>query len=679
MVNSLNPSNNIGNANTANNRSATEFSTSKTTTPAPPTRYESLHQLQNVRYLNGPRQAKARRKRKAGYNTGFGMGFGGDESSDGSSGSDDSEDEPASTPHGGNQGVATRSRKKDGNGGGEEGDVGEGGPDLPDEGEGMGDVNEGGDEDGVERKTPVTPTSQVEEVEGGKIEPVQGASGATLFIDEEKEADVAPHEHFTHEEFGKHPADLRLYDEIHHVHPAHHPYLNFLDKHLKPSPARQFFIGDTFYRERKARKVAWEELFSDLVYVGVIQQVSHTIKEASVIDAAELNHVILIFAPIWLTWISNQNYSNTFGTTSSFWHRLHAWLQMLLVSGLGITCSHAFDPDPHHNTARPFAMIYLLSRLLYILSYSKVFISMPAFSAYAAVRMGGVVLASVPWVVVCFLGGGEGREWIWWVGLVMDLVGWGVPLAMNIEHCWERFGLLTMIVLGELVVSILWTSKDDQFEATYAATILGLTITICVQWIYYAIDGGKQFKHALRRNPLTAFLFQLLHLPLHTTLVLSGGSLSILILRIGHIDYVHPQIDASSPVEPWLRYFFIGGFGAVLWWLSFISWCHGSADSTGERVGRRWRTGVRCACGAGLMVYGGVSGGVDPAGERGTAKAMGMIGAVAGVYVFVVLFEQFGRMKRTKVEDVEAAPVEADTNKRSHGKQGRKGGGESFA
>ncbi|KAI8920399.1 bacterial low temperature requirement A protein-domain-containing protein [Powellomyces hirtus] len=639
-------------------------------------------------FINGPRQQKARKRERTGY-AGFALGFAGSEEDDEEDDSDEAyEDSSAPAPPvvarprnarditSSNKTIAEGRDSEGGNQGGRpnEGDTvvddGSGGTDRPQAGEGgknKGDnVNDSHADGGDIGKHPQKPTdgsvAAVERIDGGQIETVEGA--AAMFIDEEQEAKTAPDEHFTHDEFGN-VEEIKLYDTLHDRH-QHHPQnkpLTFLGRRLKPSPARQFFVGDVLYRERNARKVSWDELFSDLVYVGVVQQITHSVKEARAIDGKELNHLILVFTPVWLTWLNNQSYSNVFGTTTSFWHRLHAWLQMVLICGLGITCSHAFDPVLTSNTGHIFAVLYLISRLLYVLSYSKVFISMPKFSAYAGIRVVAVVVASVPWCVSLGFGVRE-RVWLWWIGLVVDALGRAVVylvggmgetrmkyrLAVNIEHCWERFGLLTMIFLGELVVSILWTSHKAEFNQTYIATVLGLTINICIQWIYYSVDGGKQFKHALRRHTVTGFLWQMIHLPFHLCIVAAGSTLSVLILRIGHLDEPHPELTASSPVEPWVRIIFVGGFGLVLVWMSLITLMHESSDREGVRVHRAVRIGVRMVSGVVLCVVAGVVG-------EGV-KAMGLVGIVAGVFVFVAVFTQFAEVARKKVEDPEAHQAE---------------------
>lgn len=155
-----------------------------------------------------------------------------------------------------------------------------------------------------------------------------------------------------------------------------------------------------------------------------------------------------------------RSFTNVFGTGTSFWHRLHAWLQMIFVAGMGITGEAAFATDPHHDTGRVFISIFLLSRLLYVASYSKAYVSMPKFATNISLRTSATILSSIPWFASIFLDR-KYRIPLWWIGLVADFVsrflvyalryffGGKYRLAFNIEHHWERFGLFTMIMLGK--------------------------------------------------------------------------------------------------------------------------------------------------------------------------------------------------------------------------------------
>ncbi|CAG8630031.1 uncharacterized protein OCT59_000861 [Rhizophagus irregularis] len=97
--------------------------------------------------------------------------------------------------------------------------------------------------------------------------------------------------------------------------------------------------------------------------------------------------------------------------------------------------------------------------------------------------------------------------------------------ALNIEHYSERLGLFAIIALGEGVLGVLYTSYNPQPDGQLGKAILGLLITYNLHWIYFIVDGSKQFQHALRRHVITGLLFGMTHFPLNMALVAFGASL----------------------------------------------------------------------------------------------------------------------------------------------------------
>uniref|UniRef100_U9T6P4 Uncharacterized protein n=2 Tax=Rhizophagus irregularis TaxID=588596 RepID=U9T6P4_RHIID len=97
--------------------------------------------------------------------------------------------------------------------------------------------------------------------------------------------------------------------------------------------------------------------------------------------------------------------------------------------------------------------------------------------------------------------------------------------AMNIEHYSERLGLFAIIALGEGVLGVLYTSFNPRPDGQLGKAILGLLIAYNLHWIYFIVDGSKQFQHALRRHIVTGLLFGVIHFPLNMALIAFGASL----------------------------------------------------------------------------------------------------------------------------------------------------------
>jgi low temperature requirement protein LtrA len=64
-------------------------------------------------------------------------------------------------------------------------------------------------------------------------------------------------------------------------------------------------------------------------------------------------------------------------------------------------------------------------------------------------------------------------------------------ILLNVDHHIERVSLLTIIVLGEIIASVMWTSTSRDFNSTNIMTVCAIAIAICIQYIYYHGDGEE--------------------------------------------------------------------------------------------------------------------------------------------------------------------------------------------
>jgi low temperature requirement protein LtrA len=62
-------------------------------------------------------------------------------------------------------------------------------------------------------------------------------------------------------------------------------------------------------------------------------------------------------------------------------------------------------------------------------------------------------------------------------------------IVINIEHHIERVSLFTIIILGEVIAGIMWSSYSRDFSSANVATVCGIIIAISIQYIYYFGDG----------------------------------------------------------------------------------------------------------------------------------------------------------------------------------------------
>ncbi|KAJ3190871.1 hypothetical protein HK101_008289 [Irineochytrium annulatum] len=466
---------------------------------------------------------------------------------------------------------------------------------------------------------------------------------------EYREQEESEAEHFTVEEFG--PAlNMQFYDE--HAGSARHGKLNLFEK-MRP---RQFFIGQVLHRERKQRKVSWDELFLDLIFIAVLDRVAHIIRSASDISSDLLNKATLTFIPIWLTWTFIQVVSNRFGV-KGFGSRLILWGHMLFLSGLGINCAFAWSDDVATNTSTLYVITFLCHRVLVLATNVIVGVLNPKFKSHLVLTNGCNMLGAVPFIVGIFCAN-ETRMALWWLGFAIDTFAfvivivifkmfpdksmWRYRVAVNIEHATERWAGLTMVILGEMVIGLLWASDRRDMSTAYLATTLGLFVAISFSWLYFDVDS-QNFTHAIRRSAISGITWQVLHFPLHVCLVATGSALAILVKMENGVVFPGPQgsehgseharlesvigndttapLPDSGELEPplvagdgipaSLCALWFGGLAASLFCITCIGLTHKAHDHD-ARIPRRYRAIVRFAIAVGFAVAGALAQSLHP-------------------------------------------------------------------
>tara|TARA_R110002096_G_scaffold77896_10_gene183473 strand:- start:45193 stop:47271 length:2079 start_codon:yes stop_codon:yes gene_type:complete len=269
------------------------------------------------------------------------------------------------------------------------------------------------------------------------------------------------------------------------------------------------------------KKVGWLELFYDLIYVATFIQLGNALSHNLSIQGTLAFAGILV--PLWLTWTAFTFYANRF-EVDDLTHRALVFIQMFAIGGLAVSVGDVFGGD----TTR-FALVYTVARLVLVLLYARTYwqqkkardmTSRYLLGFGVGVMLWGVsVFLPSPWVYVC-----------WGVAVAIDL---GLPLGrenrslsgrypLDAMHLSERYGLLTLIVLGESFVKVLTSISDVGATPTHLLTGgLGLTVVCSLWWIYFDDVAGSRIKG----GDLSAICWLYSHLPLTIAIVGTGVSI----------------------------------------------------------------------------------------------------------------------------------------------------------
>jgi len=293
------------------------------------------------------------------------------------------------------------------------------------------------------------------------------------------------------------------------------------------------------------RTVSFLELFYDLVYVAVIGQAAHHLAEnVSVRGTAEFG---VVFALIWIAWVNGSLYLELHGREDGRTRNV-VFVQMGLLVLLAVYTADAADGG-----GRPFALVY--ATFLAVLTWLWYSVRRqdhrdhPEFLAGAGRYVTGMGAAVVVILVSAFLPA-EPRlvVWAWsaaaWV-LGMLLAGrsdaWLYQALPPTDSLVERFGLFTIIVLGEVVFGVVdGLSAHDRDTKTITTGMIALVIGFGFWWIYFDLVGRR----LPRRDGAAMTAWLLSHLPITLSITAAGAAIVSL---IGHAH------DARTPAgTAWL-------------------------------------------------------------------------------------------------------------------------------
>jgi low temperature requirement protein LtrA len=180
------------------------------------------------------------------------------------------------------------------------------------------------------------------------------------------------------------------------------------------------------------------------------------------------------------------------------------------------------------------------------------------------------------------------RYLLWAAGMVVELSApWLgrrqiARAPIHASHMTERFGLFTLIVIGESVISVAQGAAGVDWEpATLAVAVVGFLAVACLWWIYFEYIGALAI-----RSVLDGLRFTYAHLPLLAGLVsvAVGTELAVVQAAAGELE----RATAAA----------LGG-GTAMYLLALTA-IHATGHAIGDRVLwlRLGAAGVALAVGA---------------------------------------------------------------------------------
>jgi len=276
------------------------------------------------------------------------------------------------------------------------------------------------------------------------------------------------------------------------------------------------------YGLEAGRRVTWLEIFFDLVFVAAVAQVgTHLQADYSL---AGLLRFSFLFVLVWWAWLGHTTFSTRFDTDDLV-QRLLTALQLFLVAVMAINATAALDS----RESAGFAAAYAVMRLVLagqFLGARRVRRARALTSVYAI----GCSVAAGLWLASAFVDAPV-RFWIWGLALAIDvgtpLVATGhlVDVPHDAAHLPERYGLFTIILIGESMATVMAGMAHQEYWSVRAATaaITGMALVFATCWCYF--DGVEATAHRSidsRRDAVRFQVWSYAHLPLYLGIAVGG-------------------------------------------------------------------------------------------------------------------------------------------------------------
>jgi low temperature requirement protein LtrA len=291
------------------------------------------------------------------------------------------------------------------------------------------------------------------------------------------------------------------------------------------------------------RTVSFLELFYDLVYVVLIARAAHTL--AHHVSWGTVADFAAIFGLLWIAWLNGTIYHELHSRQDGR-SRTFVFVQMVLLAALAVYTGGAAGAD-----GAGFATVYSL--LLLVLTWLWYVVRRQDSVEYhqLTARYISGMLVSVAVMVGSIALPDDDRVWAWGA-LVVTWAAFGIyQFGFRAEEddrrfvitdsLVERFGLFTIIVLGEVVVGVVdGLSEAERNVTTIATGLIGLQIGFGFWWTYFDFVGGREPRH--RSLSRTAWIYG--HLPVSMAIAASGAAMVSLV--------EHARDDRAPAATVWL-------------------------------------------------------------------------------------------------------------------------------
>ena len=248
------------------------------------------------------------------------------------------------------------------------------------------------------------------------------------------------------------------------------------------------------------------ELLFDLTLVVAVSraaaELAHALAAGHLADAVP--HYLMVFFAVWWAWMNFTWFASAYDV-DDVPYRLLTLVQMAGVLVLAAGVPAAFE----HGDFATVTLGYVIMRLAIVVQWLRAARGDPGHRRTARRYAAGIVVVQLGWALRLLLPPDVGTA----VLPVLVLAELGVPLwaerpAMTTwhpHHIAERYGLFTIIVLGECVLAVTAAVAPQADGGLLHADLVlvaggGLVLLFALWWIYFLTPAAEVLRAERRRS-----------------------------------------------------------------------------------------------------------------------------------------------------------------------------------
>jgi low temperature requirement protein LtrA len=325
------------------------------------------------------------------------------------------------------------------------------------------------------------------------------------------------------------------------------------------------------WQRDEERTSTWLELFFDLCFVVAVAALASGLHHDP--DAGGMLRFLGLFVPVWWSWMIFTWYATSFDN-DDVPYRLTLLAAMLSILGLAASVGRVgVDPAATVSFVLAYAFMRVLVAGLFLRARRYVPAALERFVFFYA---AGNVLGATIWLS-SLLVPAPLRYAVWALGLCVELLG-PILAVMTLDdpritfhprHIAERYGLFTLIVLGESVLAVASGTSDTHWAPSAVLTaVVGFVAAACIWWQYFDHVGSS----GIELGPRPAFYWGYGHFAVYAGIAAFGVGIQLA------VEAAAPQAalalstgaPSSAGYELGARTILAGGVALFLLGIAFV-------------------------------------------------------------------------------------------------------------